>query len=115
MSNYFNILYPESWYCNIEQFEGILIVNASQISIPVSYQIWFSTPIYFRCPMMWKGVNFKEASNEEWNEFALSMKDIISPTVLREYRLFLARVDNDLPNPNLIQIVAIKANIREKK
>jgi hypothetical protein len=106
----FYIPNADELYCSVWQYRpwhSFLKIRVYEENLKTLFWLNFYTPVYFRCPMSWRGANFRIATAEEFSEFASD--GFLRSDIARQYQLFIAEVDHDLPHPNIVQILATHA------
>jgi hypothetical protein len=123
----FQIPDADSLYCH---FDGVGILPIALVKIYDEagvhrYSITFFTPGYIKCPLKWKGANFRLATPEEmeshlasvpievresWTDKGLNFEE----KFFEQYSLFVVDVDTDTEAPVQIQFLAEKAELHQK-
>lgn len=110
MNNYFDLENPDDWLCSVERmglFNPALNIRMYNPNDGETLIASFLLPSYIRCPMQWKGANFRLASFDEQKEFA-EIFGIEDPN--RVKNLFVCDYTNSLEQ---IQILAMRGRIGE--
>lgn len=112
--NYFNIPDADNLFCSIWRFRpqhSALKIRVQDQNLQTRFWLYFIVPIFFKGPMSWKGANFRIANPNESAEFLAS--GFSYPENLKDYLMFVADVDNDLPDAKVIQILSVSGKLKE--